>query len=59
MITLESLKKLLGGRGQQYSDNELEIIRHDLYLLAHLSFKYYLNQQKILIKKIKNYDEYK
>ena len=50
MITLEALKKLLGSRGQQYSDNELEIIRHDLYLLAHLSFKYYLNQQKILIK---------
>jgi hypothetical protein len=36
MITLESLKKLLGGRGQQYSDNELEMegtpfVRHIVY----------------------------
>ena len=50
MITIEALKKLIVSRDRQYSDDELETIRRDLYQLAHLSFKYYLNKQKILIK---------
>jgi len=50
MITLEVLKKLLGSRGQQYSNEQLEEIRTDLYQLAHLALKHYLNQQKILTK---------
>jgi len=48
MMTIEALKKSLGVRGQQYSNEELEMIRRDLYQLAHLSFKYYLNSQKKL-----------
>ncbi len=53
MITIEALKKLIVSRGRQYSDDELETVRRDLYQLAHLSFKYYLNQQNILTKSIK------
>ncbi|GEM_PF-6207279 len=49
-MTIEALKKSIVGRGRQYSDDELETIRRDLYQLAHLLVEYYFNQQKILIK---------
>jgi len=53
MITIEALNKSIVSRGRQYSNDELETIRRDLYQLAHLLVKYYLKNQKTLEKSIK------
>lgn len=38
MISLETLRKLLGNRTKQFSDEKLEEIRHDIYKFANLAF---------------------
>ena len=52
MMSLEALRKLLGNRAQQFSEDELEEIRHDIYAFAHLAFD--IHQQNPDLFKIKN-----
>lgn len=38
MMSLESLRKLLGDRAERFSDEKLEEIRHDIYAFVNLAF---------------------
>jgi hypothetical protein len=50
MMSIESIKKNLGVHADDYSEEELIIIRRDLYQLAYLAYNYY---EKNILKIVK------
>jgi hypothetical protein len=41
MLTLEKCKKILGDKAKNYTDERIEAIRDELYVVANLSFKHW------------------
>ena len=50
MISINEVKKLLGEKANEYSEEELEKIRQDSYTFANLAFDVYKENPRILDK---------
>ena len=43
MISMDSFRKNLGSHASDYSEEELTLMRRDLYQLAYLAYSFYKN----------------
>ena len=50
MMSINELRKLLGEKASEYSEEEIEEIRRDIYTLANIAFDIYKRNPRILDK---------